>query len=197
MRSLLAVKLIFCALILVGCASRPVVPVEIKTGDRTTLAFTGKGAAAGIMMDAYLGGAGVAIGIAIDEGIAKDIATNLARYPSGFNITSLVEKNLVAESKNKYVIKSTQSKNSNNSTQIVIETYGFRTLPGEGDKVTAWLKIRFKGATGDNILTYPDDIQSPQTIELAEAKTNPELAYGLLNNAVQLVISRWVKDGQH
>lgn len=197
MRLLVSVKLILCFLILSGCAVKPLVPVEVKTGERTNLAFTGKGAAAGIMMDAYMGGVGVAIGIAIDEGIAKDIATNLARNPSGFNITSLVEKNLLAEPKNKYLIKSpainsSRVMGSKNSTQVVIETYGFRTFPGEGDKVTAWLKMRFINGTNNIVLTYPDDFRSPQPIELTDAKTNPELAYGALDNAVHSVITRWV-----
>lgn len=202
MRLLLPIKLILCLLILSGCAVKPLVPVEVKTGERTNLSFTGKGAAAGIMMDAYMGGVGVAIGIAIDEGIAKDIATNLARNPSGFNITSIVEKNLLAEPKNKYLIKSpainsSRVMESKNSTQIVIEAYGFRTYPGEGDKVTAWLKMRFINNTTNVLLTYPDDFQSPQTIELTDAKTNPELAYGLLDNAVRLVISNWVSTHQY
>ena len=50
-------------------------PIEFK--DRQTLVFTGKGAAAGIMLDSVMGGVGVAIGIAIDEGIAKDIAKSI------------------------------------------------------------------------------------------------------------------------
>jgi hypothetical protein len=196
---LLSFKLMLSVVILAGCASTHKMPVEVKTGERSNLAFTGKGAAAGIMMDAYMGGAGVAIGIAIDEGIAKDIATNLAKYPSGFSITSLVEKNLLAESKNQYSIKRDSTKTSRTiaATQIVIDTYGFRTFPGEGDKVTPWLKIRFINNTNNMLLTYPDDFQSPQTLELADAKTNPELTFGQLNNAVQLVVSRWVTSEQH
>ena len=59
-------------LALSACVSKFATP-QIVYGDKSTLSFSGKGAAAGMMMDAYMGGAGVAIGIAIDEGIAKDI----------------------------------------------------------------------------------------------------------------------------
>ncbi len=69
-RSILFV--ITCCL-LAACTHSRVQPVDVSFGARETLYFTGRGAAAGIMMDAYLGGAGVAIGIAIDEGIAKDM----------------------------------------------------------------------------------------------------------------------------
>lgn len=194
---LLSIKLGLLALILLSCATKPQVPVQVKIGDRSNLAFTGKGAAAGMMMDAYMGGVGVAIGIAIDEGIAKDIATNLAKYPSGFSITSLVEKNLLADSKHRYSIKLDSTKiprvaNTDTSKQIVIDTYGFRTFPGEGDKVTAWLKVRFINNANNIVVTYPDDFDSPQTLELIEVKTNPELAYQLLNNAVDLVITHLI-----
>jgi len=76
-----------------SCVSKPVTS-QIDHGDRSTLAFSGKGAAAGTMMDAYMGGAGVAIGIAIDEGIAKDITANLSNRRGGFDMLALVNNEL-------------------------------------------------------------------------------------------------------
>jgi hypothetical protein len=44
-----------------SCAPFSTTKLEIQYNDRQTLAFTGKGAAAGIMLDSILGRAGIAI----------------------------------------------------------------------------------------------------------------------------------------
>lgn len=88
------VKWLALTILLCGCASSPQSLWQVKTGERSHLAFSGKGAAAGIMIDTYTGGMGAAIGIAIDEGIAKNIAENIQRYPSGFNIVSMANAQL-------------------------------------------------------------------------------------------------------
>lgn len=51
--------------------------VSVSISDSTRLRFSGKGAGAGMMLMSTMGAAGVAIGIAIDEGIAKEINTGL------------------------------------------------------------------------------------------------------------------------
>ena len=163
-------------LMLFSCSVMRPTPQHVDFGDRKTLAFTGKGAAAGMMMDAYLGGAGVAIGIAIDEGIAKDIEKNLSQRAGGFDMLQLVRAEL-------HLVKYKKQ----DVTNIVLDTYGFKTYPGEGDKVTAWLKIRFSGKAGEVILNYPGDFADPNAIALNEAKSNPDAAYKLLQDAVSRV----------
>jgi hypothetical protein len=66
--------------------------VQVSYSDRETLAFTGKGAGAGIMLDSLLGGTGVAIGIAIDEGIAKQIRENIEQSYSSYNYAKDLKK---------------------------------------------------------------------------------------------------------
>jgi len=173
------------ATLLSSCATHSKSSWQIKTGDRTTLAFSGKGAAAGMMMDAYMGGAGIAIGIAIDEGIAKDIATDIKKYSPDFNIVSMVESQLSKQSFYVHFFK-----RNNVSTQVVIEAYGFHTFPSEGDKASAWLKMHFISNGKDVFINYPADFSSPTLAELNDIKTNPKLAYGLLNNAVAEVLLR-------
>jgi len=75
--------------------------------------------------------------------------------------------------------------------QVIIDTYGFHTVAGEGDKVSAWLKIRFVRNGAEVIINYPADFTSPKLAELPEVKTNPDLANGMINDAVARVVSRF------
>ena len=164
--------------LLSSCATFQPAQPNIHIGERESLAFTGKGAAAGVMMDAYLGGAGVAIGIAIDEGIAKDIEKNITQRSGGFDMLRLVESVLHS---GKY--------QELGASDVYIDTYGFKTFPGEGDRVTAWLKVRFKENSDEVTLTFPDDSPGPEALELSEVKTNPEAAYHLLENAMRKILT--------
>lgn len=173
------------AFFLMGCVSNPSANWQIKTGDRTTLAFSGKGSAAGMMMDTYMGGMGIAIGIAIDEGIAKDIAANIKTHSPNFNIVSMVESQLLKQSPRVSLFNRNKA-----FMQVIIETYGFHTFPGDGDKVSPWLKVHFVGNGKDVLINYPADFTSPQLAELNDIKKNPQLAYGLLDHAIEDAISR-------
>lgn len=176
------------SLFLVACTTKYVTPQSVVYGDRSTLSFSGKGAAAGIMMDAYMGGAGVAIGIAIDEGIAKDIAANISSRPGGFDMLGLVQKELSVNSKT----LEASGKRKISATKITVEIYGFHSAKGEGDKVSAWLKVRFTHPDGELLLTYPDDFASPAVIEFNDAKKNPELAFNTLKDATDVVLIKWL-----
>lgn len=172
-----------------SCTTNSGISERVVYGDRSTLAFSGKGAAAGMMMDAYMGGAGVAIGIAIDEGIAKDIATNISSRPDGFDMIALAQKELLTNIKSK---NSKTNRQQISATKITIEKFGFHSAKGEGDKVSAWLKIRFSNQDGDVIVSYPDDFTSPAVIEFNDAKKNPELAFNTLKDATDLILDKWI-----
>jgi hypothetical protein len=177
------------SLFLVACVSKPIAPQNITYGDRSTLAFSGKGAAAGMMMDAFMGGAGVAIGIAIDEGIAKDIAANISSMPGSFDMLELVKKEIILNSR---AIDTVGKRKLASATKITVETFGFHSSIGEGDKVSAWLKMRFSSQDGELVLTYPDDFISPPVIDFNEAKKNPALAFNTLKDATDLVLTKWM-----
>ena len=78
------------------------------------------------------------------------------------------------------------------TTKIIIETYGFRSARGDGDKVSVWLKIRFNSQNDDLVLAYPDDFNSSAVIEFNGAKKNPELAFNVLKEATGLVLAKWI-----
>jgi hypothetical protein len=176
-----------------GCATKKSQSLQVVTGDRSTLAFTGKGAAAGIMMDAFLGGAGVAIGIAIDEGIAKDIANNLSKPPTVFNMVALVEKKIFSapQKNHRYTLFNHTNTDMSDVARIVIETYGFRTAPGD-DQVTAWMRMRFVTDGKEIIINYPADFESPATADLNKIKNDSVIAAKMLGDATDLVISKWL-----
>ena len=63
--------LLISLLILSSCVQQAILDTVIENNKR--LHFSGKGAGAGIMLSSAMGPVGMAIGFAIDEGIAKDI----------------------------------------------------------------------------------------------------------------------------
>ena len=129
--------LMILMLSLFACATqpKPSIPVTLIAGE--VLDFTGKGGAAGIMIDSVMGGAGIAIGIAIDKGIAKDIAKNLDLHKPAFNIVAAFDQHL------KNAVKKTSTRDLQNA-QVTIERYGFKTFSGGHDAVSAWLEISVK-----------------------------------------------------
>lgn len=179
------ISIIFVMLILSSCVSNSAYELDVKFTDRATMAFTGKGAAAGMMMDAYLGGAGVAIGIAIDEGIAKNIAENIVHLYPDFNILSVV--------KNELQLKSYRFMQP---AKVEIISYGFRTVPGEGDLAAAWLTIKFTNRDGDVTINYPQDFGSVKTAELSLIKSDAKVAYAMLDQAVAVAVKQWASKSQ-
>lgn len=177
---------LFSSILLLGCATHPHAVWQVKMADRTALAFSGKGAAAGIMMDAYISGSGIAIGIAIDQGIAKTIAENIQKKSPDFSFTSLVDKQLA-----KHSSRSRKLVCSEGALQVVVDTYGFHTFAGSGDDVTAWLKMHFICNGKDTLINYPADFPAPKLAELNAVKTNPDVAYGLLHDAVAELVQVW------
>lgn len=156
-----------------SCTHTQKQPIPVSFGDRDALFFTGKGAAAGIMMDAFLNGAGVAIGIAIDEGIAKDISAAIQKANPQFDIRNLVREQLVTVSK-ELVTENWQG--------LVIEKYGFQV--GDGDFVSPVLELRVNCTDGARPIRFEKDSTVSNEAELGLIKTDGKVAEGLLQRAV-------------
>lgn len=174
---------------LTGCVTNSKPYWQVKTGERSTLAFSGKGAAAGIAVDSYISGAGAAIGVAIDEGIAKAIGENLQKKSPAFSFNSLVGQQLAKQSGDLRKLNCSEG-----ALQVVVDTYGFRTFVGRDDDVTAWIRIHFICNGKDTLINYPADFPAPKLAELKDVKSNPDVAYSLLNDAVAEVLLAWNKD---
>lgn len=165
-----------------ACASLGV-KFEIDYADRDSLNFTGPGSATGIMLDGVMDGAGVAIGIAIDQGIAKDISNNILRHDPKFDFRDLLRQKL-----NRSSISGLES--------IKIQTYGFKSAPGK-DLVSAWLKLDVvKNGTAFHI-NYPDDFADIRTEKFVKIKENASIAVELLIHAIDEVIKRKLVNSNH
>jgi hypothetical protein len=162
---------------LTSCTTLRYRNIPVTYSDRETLAFTGKGAGAGIMLDSLLGGTGVAIGIAIDEGIAKQIRENIEQSDSSYNYAKELKKRVDRKS-----LKGLEA--------IVIDRYGFRTAKGEGDMVTAWLVVNVSCKKSTIKITYPDDFSDPASASLSQIKTDADAAILLLSKASEQLLTK-------
>lgn len=188
-RIILVIYLCICT----SCASYTKQKVEIKFSDRQTLAFTGKGAAAGIMLDSVMGGVGVAIGIAIDEGIAKDIAKSIYAVNPDYDFLQVVDRELYKSTK----IEASQKRFL---TRVIVNRYGYRSFSVADSKsiedgVSPWLSVAFECSGLVKEINYPEEFQNPLVSELSAVKTQGDLAAGQLSDAFGQVIDRWVDSG--
>ena len=172
----------FMVLALASCAQlgkkENNIQLELKVKDPNRVRFSGKGA--GMMMMSSLGPAAVAIGIAIDEGIGKDIDEVYQKHQ--LSITNMLEASLKAEfdsSKNTTL--------SDVSVVIVsIDRFGFIA---KGDDVIAELNISYDIDGQSNSVSYPKDFSALEPIKasLEQLKTAPEPLERLLNDAAAQV----------
>jgi hypothetical protein len=132
--------------LLTSCAElpQPVNPINVENNSR--LHFSGKGAGAGMMLSASMGAVGTAIGIAIDEGIAKKIAETAEK--ATISMEAILQETL-SHHKNR-------SQASFNA--VVINRYGFIILPGDGEQATAQLHValQYDNQPSRNI-RFPED----------------------------------------
>jgi hypothetical protein len=79
---------IFACALLVGCSALSVKepPVEVQPG--TQFSYSGRGAGAGVALMSTMGPVGIAVGVAIDEGIRKNLEKSAQM--AGFDIVALV-----------------------------------------------------------------------------------------------------------
>jgi hypothetical protein len=167
------ILLLLVSCLTISCAHTRAPSVPVEYGDRQTLYFTGKGAAAGMMMDSLLGGTGVAIGIAIDEGIAKDIAAAIQKANPEFDIRKLVQEQLAIAS-NDVATKNWQS--------LVIEKYGFKVSDGDYVSPVLELTVNCKGSAKK--IHFETDPANSDKTELELIKKNGKVAEDLLRQAV-------------
>ncbi len=174
-------KFIVCAFLmtLLGCQSLHVKPkalIAVEYHNRPVLEFTGRGGAAGMMMSGSMGAMGIAIGVAIDEGIAKDLHASASQ--GGFVLTGAVSEFLGLHN---YKLHKVANK------KIIIKHIGFKA---SGDLIVPWVEIDFIDDGHSTVLTYSVVAGDDATVaELAVLKETPKLAATLLRNALFLVLA--------
>lgn len=138
--------LIILILSIASCAIRyqPASTLNITLPDPDRIRFQGKGAGAGMMLMSSMGPMGIAIGVAIDEGISKEI--DGAARESGFDI------------KNIFGLAFQKIGSGNSVNTLTIERYGFITRFGDDDPVAAQLHVNIVRDDGSKLsVKYPDD----------------------------------------
>jgi len=131
----------------------PALQLDISVSDPHRMRFSGKGAGAGMMMMSSMGPMGIAIGVAIDEGIAKDIGA--AAETSGFSVEATLREAL------QFVWQSqaTTSHGVPPKLSITIVRYGVVMRPGRDDPATAQLHVLVNAeGLAPKTYRYPEDL---------------------------------------
>ena len=141
--------------------------------------FTGKGSGAGMMLSGTMGPMGIAIGIAIDEGISNEI--NRSANKAGFDIQQLVKENFIQTQAKTYPPKSI--------INIHIKQYGFTLKPGQDDPVLPEWVIDLSVDQGSTLsIHYPKDFtdQNLPTAPLEQIKNDGKTSIKLYQQALTL-----------
>ncbi len=149
------------------------IDVSITEPDR--IRFQGKGAGAGMMLMSSMGAMGIAIGVAIDEGIGKDI--DAAARSAEFDIQQ--------------IMAAAMEESHFNSAGLTIERYGFLTRSGDNDPVAAQLHITFSQKDGSQrSVKYPEDFDAAlvNTYPLEEVKENGMLSIEAFKYAAKVAL---------
>lgn len=130
-----------CSVFKITAKQHGIVNVSVDGQDR--IRFSGKGAGAGMMLMSSMGPAGIAIGVAIDEGIGKDIHTAFSTHGQFSTIVESETQAWLAEVCSQQTKRQTSLCNESSVLTITIHRYGFHTTSGDNDPVVAELDISF------------------------------------------------------
>ncbi len=138
-------------------------PVEIHYNSPDRISFQGKGAGAGIALMSSMGPVGIAIGVAIDEGIAKDIRDTAKAGDVDF-------KTLLKDS----VATMDTLKDAD---RIDVKRYGFVIKNGSKDYVAAEIHVTVTKGDVTNDVTLSSWSKQEAVndrVTLDDVKTKPE-----------------------
>lgn len=179
------VLLSILAALMVGCQSLPsssLQAITIKYPQSDRLDFTGRGSAAAMMMSGSMGAMGIAIGVAIDEGLSKDL-TGSARS-GGFNVEQSFIKAL-----NLSGYRAVDAGELENA--LVIEKLGFRA---KGDLIAPWVELTFTNNGSARVCGYETFIgENVLKADLGELKKDGVRAAAMLESAIQFTTQNCLK----
>lgn len=169
-------------LLLSACISTPTHNISIVNDQ--TLQFSGKGAGMGMMLSSSLGPAGIAVGIAIDVGIAKEIAQTA-------DTNHIAIEDILTQAIKKHTAGVEFS-----STVVTIERFGFISWPGKGDLLAPQLHVSINRVDGENkSIRFPEDFREVSadkimTAPLDEVKANAATINDLFHSAAETVANQ-------
>ena len=175
-------------LLLVACSNtgngQRNIELLVNVAEPDRIRFSGKGAGAGMMLMSSMGATGIAIGVAIDEGIGKDIA-DTAKL-NNINFSELIKSDFLA----KLEAYNSQKAKPITKAKIEIERYGFVVKGGDNDPTMAEYIIRYQ--LGNNqqwqSFHFPKNLDSEEAllkIPLQKVKENGQAIRSLVIDSLK------------
>jgi len=166
------------------------VSISIENQDR--ILFSGKGAGAGMMMSASMGAMGIAIGVAIDEGIAKEVHESFVSLGNDFSEMIKTETNFwLANVCNANQATSEAICQPNLNLIIKVYRYGFVTTSGDNDPVKPELDIGFVLNTGEEHCLNLKSVEEASKAPLEIVKKDGKVTSELLTKSYQLILENY------
>lgn len=180
LKALLALIIITASLFNTGCSSLSFTSnnstqIEIHYSSPDRISFQGKGAGAGMALMSTMGPVGIALGVAIDEGIAKDIRETAKAGNVDFK-----------EMFSKAVLSIDILKNAD---RIEVKKYGFVIKDGSKDYVAAEVHLKVineANKASDVILSsWPSQQETENWVTLDDVKSKSEKIEMLFKMALE------------
>ncbi|WNO11021.1 hypothetical protein [Teredinibacter sp. KSP-S5-2] len=155
---------------------------SILVNNSSQLTYKGKGAGAGMMLMSAMGPMGIAIGVAIDEGIAKDIRT--AADNGQFSIANVIEQEF----------GSVDAKLG--QVNIDVESYGYIAKIGQDDLAIPQIRLKITAKEVDKVYAYPEEFpdSSYEGVELDKLKQNADAIDLSMRTAIKEIVIRFLSD---
>lgn len=186
--TLLASAIFVWAIAFTTCSIQSTTPDPVKhiitTSEPNRIRFHGKGAGAGMMLMSTMGPTGIAIGIAIDEGIGKDIDSTAKAAKVDIEKIFLDELDVFSR----------DSQNINKALHITIERYGFIVSPQNNDHAIPQLHLSIARSKDQQpqMLKYPGDYKTiasrTDSAPLDDVKTDAKIIERLLRDAAGFLV---------
>lgn len=193
MKKIAPISFLVAILMTSGCSifqSTPQQELHISWKEPNKFYFQGKGAGAGMALMGTMGAMGMAIGVAIDEGISKDITK--AQNKSGKSIENLLDE---AAENSAYKLSFNRPNNTNNAN-LIIKRIEFKIIRGKNDATAVNIQALYRDQTGnEHHLNYPDDIPNFEapSFPLEQLKSEKKLANQLLNTGFKHLFTSILK----
>lgn len=161
--------------------------ISLHFSEPNRIQFQGKGAGAGIALMSTMGPVGIALGVAIDEGIAKDIRKAIIEEKADvLGYLKIQTADLLSQKGYSVLFGEADSKEVT-FPKITIKRMGFKITNGSTDATAAEWELELHNVPDKKVtVNYPKDFDkdSIKTHVLADLKTNGKLAIELLNESL-------------
>ncbi len=194
--SILAGLSLITGCVSIGTQADRALTLDIQFQEPKRISYRGKGAGAGMALMSSMGSMGVAIGVAIDVGIARDIEEPF--IAAGFNIDEMLSNHFIANKNGQFKLASLGAETPDLS--ILVKKYGFMNMGGENDQTAVELVLEVSKANCETVtINYPDDYkkntgQSIATQPLKTLKSDGRASKALFEPAIKYIADYAIPD---